>query len=326
MIDLFDPIVPLERRHVQYEALRNSAMHPSARKLINNIFDKVGDPNGTFVSDFQSHGFHGRLFELAAYAYLRSANLTVLGRHPQPDFVVTDGETEVAIEVTTSNPSDDADKDISVLKLEDLSEEEVEYRAKVVFPQRVLRSLKKKLSNAYQALPQVQGRPLVLMVAPYYEPGSVFFTDEELEPALYALSPNPKPTPFFMLPGSEAISAVVYCNSLTVPKFWRLADHELLATSYLAERYGVAFEEGDGRPFEFLHRIGHGATPIETWSEGVTIFHNPRATIPLPVAFLPASSRFVVEGEDPRRQVSGFHPLFSITRAWPLAEGAQAQV
>lgn len=317
MIDLFATLLPETHLHPQFVALSGSAGHIGARRLINELFSEMGDPNGTFISDFQTHGFHGRLFELAAYAYLRSAGLEILGRHNQPDFLVTDGVSEVAIEVTTANPPQTADQDISVLKLEDLSEEEIEYRSNVVFPNRVLRSLKKKLDHDYHLLPHTKGRPLVLMIAPYFEAGSVFYIDETLKGALYPGDVLPARIPFFLLPRAKAISAIAYCNSLTVPKFWRLADHDYLATECVAERFGSGYFEADPDVRNFLYLIGHEATPKETWYEGVTIFHNPWATTPLPVGFLPSSSHFITEGDNTFRQVTGFHPLASGMRVCP---------
>jgi hypothetical protein len=37
----------------------------------------MGDPNGNFVRDFQGDGFHSRVFELACFAYLEEAGLTI---------------------------------------------------------------------------------------------------------------------------------------------------------------------------------------------------------------------------------------------------------
>ncbi len=326
MIDLFDPVVPTGRRHRQFEDLRQSDDHKLARKSINMTFNEMGDPNGRFVRDFQGRGFHSRLFELACFAYLRSAGLNITGRFERPDFIVGTGAAEIAIEATSANPPDAASQDISVINMTELTEAELEEQADVVFTKRVIASLKKKLEHRYHELPHVNGKPLVLMVAPYFEPGSVFYVDESLVDALYPTEPHPSNIPFFCLPESASISAVAYCNTFTVPKFWRLADHDFLANSCIAERTGMALFEGDTQLKHFRYRIGHEATPVETWSEGVTLFFNPVAEIPLPVDALPASSKFLCEGDMVHRRVKGFHPLASFMQVWPRTEQKPAQL
>ena len=40
---------------------------------MNALYQRMGDPNGNSLGDFQADGFHTRLFELACFAYLESA-------------------------------------------------------------------------------------------------------------------------------------------------------------------------------------------------------------------------------------------------------------
>ena len=58
--------------------------------------------------------------------------------------------------------------------------------------------------------------------------------------------------------------------------------------------------------------LAQGAdTPKETWSEGVTIFQNPFASIPLADDFLPASCVIALRDGYVSREVNGFHPVSS---------------
>lgn len=281
----------------------------------------MGDPNGAFVKNLQGRGFHSRIFELACFAYLQSAGLEIDRGAERPDFLVGNKECTVAVEVTTVNPPQDVDPDISMLRMEhfDLHDDSADFelRGSDKLPKRIAATLRKKLKRGYHNLPHVAGKPIVLMVAPFFEPGSVFYTDNSLVDVLYQTEPNPRETPFFWLPDAAVISAVAYCNSFTVPKFWRLADQEFLANSCTALRTGLACFENDPHLKCFRYQIGHELTPPETWSEGVTLFFNPMAATPLPIDFLPASCRFTCEGDMVLRRVTGFHPLASRMRVYP---------
>ena len=317
MIDLFDLLTRPERCHPQFTALRDSQAHAGARALINSTYNEMGDPNGRFVRDFQTHGFHGRLFELSCFRYLLAAGFAIDERHERPDFIASRDRRSVAIEVTTANPPSDTDPDISVMRMQELTDEEVHARAEGTFPTRLMASLKKKLRHRYHELPQVAGKPIVLMIAPCFEPAPGVYVDESLLPALYPLDPSGVGTTFFEWDGAEAISAVVYSNSFTVSKFWRLGAFDYLANECVALRQGMGLFEGERSVMEFRHMIGHEATPRETWSEGVTLYFNPFAQVPLPEDLLPASSKFVLQDDELVRKINGFHPLASFMTVEP---------
>ena len=328
MVDLFKIKVPAKQRHPQFQNLRSSAAHARVRAYLNQAYAEMGDPNGSFVRNFQGREFHGRTFELACFAYLRSADLTINRGYDTPDFMVANGECEAAIEVTTSNPAQEGNQDLSMLNMEhfepwdDSGDFEVHLSDKL--PARILATLKKKLKRRYHNLAHVAGKPLVLMVAPFFEPGSVFCPDFSLLDVLYPTERDPAVAPFFCLPDATPISAVAYCNSFTVPKFWRLADHAFLADERIALRTGLGVFEGEADLKAFRYRIGHEATPPESWSEGVTIFFNPNATTPLPRNFLPASCRYVCDDAMVRPYVTGFHPVASRMRVFPIKRDEEA--
>lgn len=202
--------------------------------------------------------------------------------------------------------------------------DDFEFQIPEKFSARMLASLKNKLKRGYQDLPHVAGKPFVLMIAPFFEPGSVFAPDFPLLDILYPTEPDLTVPPFFWLPDAASISAVAYCNSFTIPKFFRLSDHEFLANELTALRTGLALiDELSLSGFRF--KIGHEKTPVETWPEGVTLFHNPLAETPLPPDFLPASSWFVCEEGMVKRHVKGFHPFFSRMRTYARKPDEEAQ-
>lgn len=309
--DLFDPVIDADRHHPQFRDLRNSEAHAPARMLMNALFERMGDPDRNFRPDFQGVGFHARVFELCCYAYLEAAGLKIDRSHPYPDFLVNANGVDIAVEVVTSNPTDGANLDVSAGQLTPLSDEEMYAKAETEFPRRMLRSLSKKVRKNYQRHTHVTGRPIVLMIAPFHEPGSNFYIEDLLLPALYPLADNGSDPPLFVRKEATHISAVAFCNTFTVSKLWRMADPAFIAANFVAQRHGHAlFEEKDGL-FEFHYQIGHPATPAETWFEGVGLSVNPHASVPLPVGALPASSTTVAVGDQLERYIRGFHPLAS---------------
>ena len=93
------------------------------------------------------------------------------------------------------------------------------------------------------------------MVAPFFEPGAVFYTDESLLKCLYGVGgiSADVAVPFFNLPDASAISGVFYCNAFTVPRFFRMATRLENAEEVLAVRRG-----GSATPairMKIIHRM-----------------------------------------------------------------------
>lgn len=224
-MDIFSPTVSEGRFHPQFRDLLNSPYHVEARLLINALYQKMGKPSKSFIRKFQADGFHSHLFEIACFAYLESAGLCPERNHQSPDFMASHDEVQLAIEVTTANPPGEQAADISVRRMENLSAKEIEEKVTVEFPRRMMSILKKKLEFQYDKLPHCIGKPLVLMVAPFFEAGSVYYTDESLIDCLYGIHQSPG---FFDLPNAESVSAVLYCNAFTVPRFFAYLYHLII--------------------------------------------------------------------------------------------------
>lgn len=311
-MDLFSPLVADDRLHPQFRALRDSDAHASARALINELYCRMGLPGKSFALHFQGAGFHSHLFEIACFAYLESAGLCPQRTHSSPDFLALCNGHSLAFEATTANPPFDQRADISLHRLEALSEEEIEYRANVEFPRRIGAILRKKLKRNYNNLPHCVGVPIILMVAPFFEPGSVYYTDESLLDCLYGItgeSPG-----FFLQEEATSISAILYCNSFTVPRFFRMAASLNGRSDLAAIREGMCYlpqPNGDLLLSEYRYRVGEPSSPPEFWSQGVTAFFNPNADVPVKQECLPSTSDFSVQQGYLTREVRGFHPLTS---------------
>ena len=75
-------------------------------------------------------------------------------------------------------------------------------------------------------------------------------------------------------------------------------------------------EEGDHpQPREYEFDVSDPGAPEETWWQGVTLFLNPNATVPLPADFLPATCVIAREDGVLTMEIDGFHPMTSLMRA-----------
>ncbi len=286
---------------------------------MNSLYERMGDRKGAFITGFQGEGFHSHLFELGCYAYLEEARFRIERLVPSPDFLVTaQNGNKVAIEATTANPSTGRKTDISLRGLEELTLDEIAAKVNHEFPQRMQSILRRKLMHNYHELPQCQGTPLVLMVAPFFEPGSTTYVDISLLDLFYRREQDDEENiGIFYDPAAAQISGVLYTNAFTVSRFLRLAtDWE--TADIVAEREGIYCREDDAEStYGFRHRMGAPETPRETWAEGVTLFLNLNATNPLPAATLPCSCVFSADQGAVVRSIHGFHPVASGTFMYP---------
>lgn len=317
MSNLFIPPAGAQLFHPQFRALLESPFHSEAKVYINDLYHRMATPSKTFVRKFQGDGFHSHLFEIACFAYLESTGMKPERRHSAPDFLASLNGFDLAFEAATSNPAKQA-SDISIFQIEALTQREIEEKVNVEFPRRMASIVKKKLRLNYHKLPHCEGKPLVLMVAPFFEPGSVLYIDESLLNCLYGIH-NETPG-LFQLEDARSVSAVMYCNGFTVPRFFRLATTLDDTANIIATREGwycspLTDDDIEMREYKFL--VGDPSSPQESWAEGVTIFHNPNAQFPIPTTLLPCTSYFSVQDGLLIREVHGFHPLTSFMRMYP---------
>jgi hypothetical protein len=171
---LFDLVVPIEATSPEFRHIREYAGFTAGRRLMDEIFAEFRDVDHSFVQQFQTGGFSPRVFELALFAYLKEQGYDLDRSSPAPDFVIR-GDVPVAIEVTTSNPSQDADEGDAALSTstrlgvpDDLPASQREF----VF--QVGKALRRKLLKrnaaglAYWEQPHVAGVPFVIALEPFH--------------------------------------------------------------------------------------------------------------------------------------------------------------
>jgi len=125
------------------------------------------------------------------------------------------------------------------------------------------------------------------------------------------------PSGFFDLPGAENISAVLWTNAGTIPKFARMG----MAGKYpdkgiSALRFGNKYDPDPNAhaPKPFVHFVGGKKAPRETWGLESVLFHNPRAKIAVPQGLFESVTESIIEdGKHVDLIKTEFTPIFSMT-------------
>lgn len=323
-----------------FMSLLKSDAHKGARKLMEGVYSRMTDPNGNFVRDFQGRGFYARVFELCCSAYLEFNDFDIDRSYERPDFLVSKEKQKVAIECVTSNPTEGSNTDITALQVEPLSDQEMLDKVMNEFPIRMAGILKKKLEKKYWELPHCKDMPFVLMVSPFHEPGSQYYIDDSLGRYLYGGSDihprlvdkngipmivpirshtykgkSVKPG-FFLSTQSEMVSAVLYCNQFSISKFLRIAIQERIESDIQGTRWGFVQCPGQNENIEILeyeYNVADSSATLETWGQGVTIFHNPNAKNHVRRDLFKTTSIYEEKDGGLIRNVLDYHPLVSFT-------------
>ncbi|WP_395683541.1 hypothetical protein [Dokdonella sp.] len=347
-IDLFANLGrPDADLHPQFLNLRDSPGYAPARDVLRSLQDEIDDPDGNFIEQFQTTGFDARTFELFLSAFFLAEGYSVDRSHRRPDFILTKDGVTIAVEATTANPASDSGINAYDPDIEQQSPEEREAYLRDAVPIRLGSPLFSKLKKEYWNLPHVFGRPFVLAIEDFHGPGSLASSATPLMRYLYGteqhwyhaddgrliISETPIdqhrfgekkiPSGFFLQPGAEHVSAVLFANTGTIAKFNRMAHQENPTHPLRIVRMGTCYRDDPDAvvPLEFAYEVGRSEHGPETWSEGTVLVHNPRALNPLPRSWFGAAVEQYAEGDGSVMTINHqiFTPYASLTAIFPGA-------
>ena len=304
-VDLFTPVASNEKLHPMFKFIAEGDHWIPARSIMTEMMRHFTDVDGNFVEQFQTTGFDSRAWELYLYAALLELGLFVEKPVPAPDFMVSSGRKKVFIEAMTVNPTGN----VPLPKPEDVpaerSPEEVRELLKSKVPIKFASSLWSKLTrkNPYWEMEDVAGHPLVFAIADFHEKQAMTWTSTALINYLYGVSHDflhdeagqliitpvkletheyegkQIPSGFFLQDKAENISAVLFSASGTMSKFnrmGRLAGFGLPEQHMFRSGFRHRHDDNAALPATFFHEVKQGEV-TETWAEGLSMFHNPRA-------------------------------------------------
>jgi hypothetical protein len=331
---LMHPVHPPERLHPSFRLMSQDTGYSPAAHLISEITYVFTDPDGNFIEQFQTTGFDSRVWELYLFVTLREEGCRLDRSKNAPDFVCNHFGLEFSVEAVTMNPSQAG---LDPEPPEDPAQ--LRYYNENFTPIRFGSALLTKLRKEYWKLPHVTGKPLVLAIQDFHQPRSMTWSHSGLPTYLYGYRYEPtrdergnlviKPVKvdrhvwgtrtlrsgFFSEPGAEHISAVMFSNSATVSKFNRigkLARFGEPRVRLIRTGEAVNLNPNADRGVPFRHEVDEQYQ--EEWSEGLAVFHNPRALVPLPLDHFPNLVHHRMQG-NLVETVSNrpFHPLWSFT-------------
>lgn len=321
--------------------------------MMNLVFADFQDVDHNFVKEFQTGGFSARVFELAIFAYLQQQDCELDRDQPAPDFVVR-GDTPVAIEVTTTNPPQDAEPDdvASSLVPRDMP------AAARAFVFQLGKALRNKLKHrdaqgrAYWEKSHVAGVPFVIAVGAFHDQHAQFHRMGAVGEYLYGTRSIPNyddtgnltltaeritehesggktiPSGLFGHPEAANLAGVLFSNAHTVAMFNRIGKEQGLGSSDVALcRIGTCYnpDPNASEAQKFSYVVGDRPPgEQETFAEGLHLFLNPWATTPLAPQALPMVTyhELLDNGTVMSTSFGGLQPLSSKTL---ISEGEHAE-
>ena len=322
-IDLFTTDRPDAVLHPDFVKVRDDPRNAPARAMMARVAEQIEDADGNLVEQFQTFGFDARTFEIYLDALFRSEGHTIDRSQTSPDFIIEREGVRVAVEAVTSNPTPTGVyqryEPIGGPPATDLAGIVHHLRNEVQI--RMGSALYSKLQKRYWELPKVRGLPFVIAFQPFHEAGSLGLSSTSLANLLMGLEHQHRfengrlivetrpiaehkgsktiPSAFFTLPGAQNISAILFCNAGTVPKFNRLGVQDgLAAGSARLVRHGTCYDHTPDSAVHaiFAYEVGAKNAPTEPWRDGAVVIHNPYANVPLRDEWLGAMAEESLEG------------------------------
>lgn len=343
---LFNVIVEAAAVHPSFELLRTADSSKSSREMLDDIYQDFDDPDGNFLQQFQTTGFNARYFELYLFAYLSRCGYQIQRSHPNPDFIVSDGISLVAVEATTVNPSTSGKMMSQGGEAKKLSEEEMNNYFQNELAIRFGSPLYSKLQKKYWELEHCRNIPFVIAIEAFYDDESLFFSENALTRYLYGISHKAHwsqsgslyvdTTPikehiigekrlrsnFFAQKDTEHISAVIFTNSGTNAKFARMGFHHGFGSDVIdMTRYGYCFNPDPSAMDATFFSYSLNEPPlVEPWGQGLVVLHNPNCLHPVRRDFFVDAVQCYIENNRFISEHNSWHPIASKTNIYHLGD------
>nr|WP_315446894.1 hypothetical protein [uncultured Pseudomonas sp.] len=298
---IFASKVPEHKQNRYLKLLLNDPTYYPARVAMEELAHWFEDPDGIFIRGLQGNEFNSRLFELYLQAVFYELDFTIDHSHPQPDYLLSKGNMVVALEAATVAELE-GEEDIASQPIEEATISGLREHVEKAMPFKFQRTLAKKVRHRpeplklpYWELPHTKGHPFVIAVHDYSKVMSMATSQGSLQKLLYGLElvdgkmvsvdrheyeGRTISSNFFAQPGNRHVSAVMLATGATIPKFNRMGRLAgVRSSTSMAVVYGVRTDaEGDPHPFK---SIVEGDDYHEAWHDGIYMFHNPNAAVPL---------------------------------------------
>lgn len=300
--DIFKKLDNESKMHPNFELLRDSDAFLAAKEVIKEISYHYKDIDGNFVDQIQSlNGFDSRIWELYLFCFFREQYFSFKRNFEAPDYIINKEGQSIAVEAVIVSRKTELDgfKPKSPGEIE----RELENSMPLMFGSALFDKAKKK----YWEQEHVAGLPFVIAIADFHDTMSMTWSFNALIDYLYGykyeyskdsegnLIVNPIkignykksngteiPSGFFFQDGNNNISAVIFSSTATLSKFNRMGKQAGFGSSYstlIRTGFYYNHEPNATQANQITYQVNEESN--ETWSEGVVVYHNPNAKIPL---------------------------------------------
>ncbi|HGH4659916.1 hypothetical protein FHW31_000043 [Enterobacter asburiae] len=299
--------------------LSSTIKYRGAFHLIAEFYLALPKPDDNFITDLQTRGFNSRIWELYLFACFKEQGIKVFQDYPSPDFMLMKDNKKAYVEAVTANPTGPGS-----LKLPQTQFPPKDRLARTAgdMAARFAKTIRSKLQRKYEELPHVKGFPFAIAIADFSGGGTMVWSRESLPTYLYGQTAHTVktskgikaaalsieqligheniPAGLFNHPEMENLSAILFSNAGTLPKFQRMAiQAEFSSPVVKARRVGILFDRTEGalEPIDFDLDIQSPeyinlCDGKEFWCFELEVFHNPNAAHPMPHDFLPGATHW----------------------------------
>lgn len=331
--ELYELVVKEEKVHPYFNTLLTDPRYEGAKNIIKEIVYANLDLDGNYIKDFQTSGFHGRLWETFLFALFKELNFDVIDEKDRPDFQIEKMGATIFVEAVTVNPSKNGKNQNNQQPQND---DEINNLNRNYMPIKFGSSLYSKLKKKYWELEHVQNKPLVIAIHDYHLGDSMTWSRNGLLNYLYGLEHFVDPqtkraktryfkyhqykskkiaSNFFNYQNAKHISAVLFTNSATLPKFNRMGKIAGLGSDEIKMiRIGGRYDPAPLalKAIPFSEEVIKGKYK-EKWAEGVIMCHNPNALHPIERELFPNISHFYLNDDELVGYYVPYDVLFSKT-------------
>ena len=320
-MDFFSQITSDKELSPLFQKLKSDDFFSSARAVIEEISPYIKDRDGNLGEQLQTvNGFDARIWELYLLCYFREAGLNLDKRYDVPDFILYKGDERVAVEAVTIQRKQKGydNNDIPNYTMDEMFQK-LENEIPLMFGSSLYSKLKHTYENKrYWELPQCEDLPLVFAIEDFHEDMSMMWTFNGIIAMLYGIeqrieqdkdgnnilinssgkaiikegkNSSVEITPLFLDRAFENVSAVLFSTMGTLSKFNRMGRQASLGmknTILFQTRVSYNKKPNAILPIFSGHIIDE--TCHETWADGVNIFHNPFARVPVDSSLFPGAA------------------------------------
>lgn len=321
--DFFTIVSKTEQVHPYFKLLlEKDGAYVPAKSVIEELSYHFTDRDGNFVDQLQSiNGFDARIWELYLWCYLREEDFNFNYDYDAPDFIVNKMGYEVAIEAVHIERREKIDSSINIPTYEEIMK-----KMKSEIPLLYGSPLYSKLKHTYQSLPywelpQVKGKPLIYAIADFHADMSMTWSFPGITSILYGIDQKPlankdgsialqnesgikypkgqvEISPLFLDKQFAHVSAVMFSPCGTISKFNRMGVQAGYCNpDRIMYQMKICYNDSPNAllPDVFGNVVDENSH--ETWADGIQIFHNPFAEVPLNPALFPhAGHHFYDDG------------------------------